>query len=427
MKSLWVSIFGFIVLVALGGGWWVYQDSQKVITLTVAAGPQGSDSHSLMQEISEVVARHSDTLRLEVQTSRNSSDNISLINRGSVDLATVQSNTPAYTGVNLVSDLFADYFMLIAREDRSRYRVQDVVGARVAIPEDGSSGSKSFWSVIDHYSIAPESFRTFSVPRAKGVEAFLRGKVDMIFLVNSLRDPFLLLNLMEEARLRKITIRFVPIQQAKAMALKRPYLKPEVIVKGAFDGGAPLPVRDIVTPSVHRLLVAGASVDEGAVHELTKVIFENRLDLLIRMSLSSAITNPQTTSGASLSIHPGAAKFYDRDKPSFLQENSESMAFVITIFAMVGSALLALRRNMQNKAKNRGDDYNETLLDISARARKTKSKKNLMEMKKELTAILETGVNALDTDQITEEGFQSFAFLWSTTRDEVSGRMSELS
>ncbi len=426
MKTIWVFIFGVILLLALGGGWSAYKDSQKVVTLTVAAGPQGSDSHTLLQEISEVVERHSTTLRLDVQTSRNSSDNISLINRGEVDLATVQSNTPAYTSVNLVTDLFPDYFMLITREDRSRYRVKDVVGARVAIPEEGSSGSMSFWSVIDHYSVAPLSFRTFSVSRSKGVDLFLSGKVDMIFMVNSLRDPFLLLNLMEEARLRKIVLRFIPIHQAEAMAFKRPYLEPKTIVKGTFDGGAPLPVRDIMTPTVHRLLVAGAAVDEDAVHELTKIIFNNRLDLLIRMSLSAAITNPQTTSGASLSIHPGAASFYDRDKPSFLQENSESMAFIITIFAMVGSALLALRRNLQARAKNRGDVYNETLLDISSRARKTKSTKALGQMKKELTVVLETAVHALDTDEITEEGFQSFAFLWSATRDEVVGRLGEL-
>ncbi|MEE9313860.1 MAG: TAXI family TRAP transporter solute-binding subunit [Rhizobiaceae bacterium] len=426
MRSVWFSIFGFILFLAAVGGWWVYQDSQKVYTLTVAAGPRGSDAHTLMKEIAEVAIRHSETVRLDVRASRNSSDNISMINNGTVDLATVQSNTPAYTTVNLVTDLFADYFMLIAREDKVLYRVQDLIAKRVAIPEDGSTGSMSFWSVIDHYSIPPESFRSVSVPRVKGVEAFLSGQVDAIFMVNSLRDPFLLLNLMEEARLRGIGLRFIPINQAKAMSLKRPYLEPRTIVKGAFDGGAPMPVRNIITPSVHRLLVAGVEVEEEAIHELVKVIFENRLDLLIRMSLSSAITNPQSDNGASLSVHPGAAQFYDRDKPSFLQENSESMAFVITIFAMVGSALLALRKNLKNSAKNRGDIYNVQLLDISNRARKNKKPKELVAMHDELTSILETVIHALDTDEVTEDSFQSFSFLWKSTQDLINKRLDHL-
>ncbi|MEE9375184.1 MAG: TAXI family TRAP transporter solute-binding subunit [Rhizobiaceae bacterium] len=427
MRKIWFSVFGLILLVAAIGGWRTYQDSKKMITLSVAAGPIGSDSYTLMREISEVAIRHSDTLRLEVRVSRNSSDNISMINKDQVDLATVQSNTPAYTSVNLVTDLFPDYFMLIARDKSKIYRVQDLVSRRVALPEDGSSGSKSFWSVIDHYRIPPESFRSISTPRSKGVEMFLSGQTDAIFLVNSLRDPFLLLNLMEEARLRGIGIKFISIDQAAAMALKRPYLQAKVILKGAFEGDGPLPARDIVTPSVQRLLVAGVNVEEAAIHELVKIIFENRLDLLIRMSLSSAITNPQSANGASLTIHPGAAQFYDRDKPSFLQENSESMAFVITIFAMVGSALLALRRNLQARAKNRGDVYNVTLLDISSRAQKTKKLSELKEMRIELRQILETGVRALDTDELTEESFQSFSFLWKSTNDVISERQSELS
>ena len=41
----------------------------------------------------------------------------------------------------------------------------------------------------------------------------------------------------------------------------------------------PMPKRDIFTPSVKRYLVAGSDVEEDAIHELVKVIFENRLDL----------------------------------------------------------------------------------------------------------------------------------------------------
>lgn len=423
MRLVWTTIFGLIFLLGATGSWWVYQDTNKTRTLTVAAGPRGSDSHSLMEEISEVLVRHTDTLRLKVLESRNSSDNISLVNNGRVDLATVQANTPAYTTVSLVADLFPDYFMLIARSDRNLKNVADLRGKKIAIPEDGSSGSMSFWSIIDHYSLPPESMSALSIPREKGVRSFLSGEVDGIFLANSLRDPFLLLNLMEEARLRGIGLDFIPIEQAEAMALKRPYLEARTIVKGAFDGGLPMPKKDIVTPSVHRLLVAGSDVDEDAVHDFVKAIFENKLDLLIRMSLSAAITNPTDANGASLPIHPGAARFYDRDKPSFLQENAEPMALIVTIFAMMISAFVGLRRSLKARAKNRGDDYNDKLLDIAKRARLSNNKKDLVGMNTELVEVLEIVVHALDTDKITEEGFQSFAFLWGSTRDTVNEQL----
>ncbi len=424
MRWIWGLIFAVILAIAAAGWWYVYERKVEVITLKVASGARDSDSYLLMSEVAEVLQRHSQTLRLDVQESRNSSENISAINLGYVDLATIQANTPAYTNVKLVADLFPDYFLLVARENGPIKNVLDMKGNRIAIPEDGSTGSMAFWSVVDHYSIAPEGIRTLSTPREKGAMALLTGKADAIFLLNSLRDPFLLLKLMEEARLRGIGLHFVSIEQAEAMSLKRPFLEARKVVRGAFDGGLPMPKRDIFTPSVKRYLVAGADVADESIHELVKIIFENRLDLLIRMSLTSAITNPQDANGASLPVHAGAARFYDRDKPSFLQENAEPMALVVTILAMLISASLGLRRTLQNRAKNRGDVYNDLVLNIRRRTHDTSKAVELSGMMTELDTILETAVQALDGDKITEEGFQSFAFLWQATKDTLQEKLS---
>ena len=425
MRLFWITIFGLIVLLGAAGLWWLQADASRLRTLTVAAGERGSDSYTLMKEVAEVLERHSTTLRLKVRESRNSSVSISMINKGQVDMASVQSNTPAYSTVNLVADLFPDYFLMITRQEMPLNRVMDLRQKRIAIPEDGSTGSLSFWSVIDHYRIAPRGFFSLSVTREKGVEAFLAGKVDAIFVVSSLRDPFLL-SFIEEAGLRGVRLKFIPIEQAEAMALKRPFLEPVKIVKGAFDGGKPLPAQDITTPSLNRLLVASSKADEDAIYELVKTVFENRLDLLIRMALSSAIEDPRTAGGATLPLHPGAQRFYDRDKPSFLQENAEPMALIVTMTALIFSALLGLRRSHQARAKNRGDVYNETLLDISQRARLSTEITELEAMKQELVELLERVVHALDTDQVTEDGFQSFAFLWSSARDTVNEQLKVL-
>ena len=102
------------------------------------------------------------------------------------------------------------------------------------------------------------------------------------------------------------------------------------------------------------------------------------------------------------------------------------MALMVTTLAMLISAFIGLRRSLQNRAKNRGDVYNELLLDILKRARKSTTDSELYDMKLELNEVLETAVQALDTDKITEEGFQSFAFLWQTTRDTVQERLNAL-
>lgn len=418
---------------AAAGVWWVFFAVPEIRTLSVAAGSRGSDSHVLIKEVAEVLTRHSSTLRLDVRTSRNSSSSVSRINRGDVDLATIQSNTPAYTNINLVADLFADHFLLITHEQNARlqqkdplYRISDIAGRRIAIPESGTIANLSFWSVIDHYKIPPEGFVSMALPDKKAIDAFLTGRADAIFLVRSLRDPTLL-NFIQEAGLRNIPLQFIAVEQAEAMTLKRPYLESARIVKGAFDGRLPLPKEDVITPSLHRLLVAGADVDEDLIYELVRVIFENRLDLLIRMALSSAIQDPRRAGVASLPLHPGAERFFDRDQPSFLQENAEPMALGVTVTAMILSALVALRRSLNARAKNTGDKYNDQLLAIAQRARVADSVAELDAMGEELVEMLEKVVHALDTDKITEEGFQSFSFIWASTKETVNEQVGRIS
>ena len=434
MRAFWILLFTVIFALAIAGGWWVYQDSQRITTLDVAAGQRGADSHTLMLEISQVLERHSSNLRLNILEGRDVDDGVTMIENGAAHLATVSANTPAYSNIQLVANLFSDYFLMITRVEpekpatddfASLQRVTDLPGHGIIIPEAGSNANYAFWSVVDHYKVPPESFRTYVLPREQAMERFISGGADAIFFMLSLRDPFLL-RFIEEAGLRNMKLKFMPIDQARAMRLKRPFMSEATIVKGAFDGRMPLPANDIAVPSVNRMLVAGKDVGVAAINELVRTVFANRLDLLIRMPLSSSISDPRKDETAVLSLHDGAQQYFDRNEPSFLQEHSESMAFVITILAMIGSAVLALRRNLMARAKNRADVYNVELLEIAARARQSEDVSSLRAMRDELGAVMEKVVQALDTDKVTDEGFQSFSTLWGSVRDTVNDRIQDL-
>ena len=425
MRLIYFAIFSLIVVVAGYGVWSIYGAPKEMTTLTVSAGPRGSDSYVLMEEISEVMERHSDTVRLRVFASQNSSISVSRLHNGVVDLATVEENTPAYADVRLVSRLYPDDFLFITRDTSPIFRIDQILGKRIAIPEDGSSRNQAFWSVIDHYRLPPRGFSTLPVNKKLAVEAFIRGEVDALFVVNSIRDPFLV-HFLEELRQRNIAIRFLPIDQAQAMALKRPFLKPIEIVRGAFDGSGPVPRVPVKTASIDRLLVARTNADPEAVAELVRVIFENRLDLLIRLPLSASIRGPDQNGTATLSYHVGAQSYYDRDKPHFLQENAEPIALGVTVFAMLLSALLALRRSLGAVAKNRADVYNIKLLEIAQDAASTDDIEQLGQLRAQMAEIFEKVVHALDKDQVTEESFRSFSFIYSIVTEQINTRQNEL-
>ena len=432
MRRIWLVVFPAILAFGAAGYWWLELREQGPTVLSVAAGERGSDAHKLMSELSEVLERRRSPVRLRVQASSSASRSIARLNARKVDLAVIEGNTPAYAGIQIVAELFRDHFLFVVRRrdgGRSRVRelrdVSELPGTRIGVPPPGSVGYSAFWAMVAHYRVPPESFRAIVLPRREAEMAFVRGRVDGLFVLSSLRDPFVL-SLVEEAGIRGIRFDFMEIEQAPAMALKRPYLKPASVVRGAFDGAIPLPARDIVVPSLDRVLVANGDVSEDAVAALVQSIDENRLDLLYRMPLSASIADPRMSGSATLALHPGAQRYFDRNEPSFLQENAEPLALIVTVLALLFSAALGLRRQIVNRAKNRADIYNEQLLDIAARSRATAHEDGLRALRAELGEVLETAVHALDRDQVTEDGFRSFSLLLSSVRETLNDRMEEL-
>lgn len=423
---LW-GLAGLLALLILGAGYYVWQTRQSAgpTILRVAAGLPGSDSFNLMGEVANVVSRHSTSLRLEIVPSRNASENIALISRGQVDVATVRDYTPAPEAVRMIANLFPDYFYIVARADSAVRRVEDLGDARVLVPSFGGDAYMAFWQVADHYDLYPEALNWRSHDFKAATKRLLDGDADVLFNISSLRDEGLL-NLVYLAGLRNVPLRFVPIDQAAAMRLKRPLLHAGTIVKGAVDGQVRLPTVDVPTVSTQRLLVAHADVPAALMEELTRILFEYRLDLVLRTPLAAEIAEPDRHSGFRIPLHEGAGWFFDRDKPGFLEQNAELLSFYIAAAAVVWSALLALRSQLNARRKNRADNFNQRLIAIANDVRGVREIEGLRAIKSQHESVLEDMVDALDNDRVTAEGFQSFSLLWESVGHMISDKMAGL-
>ena len=416
---------GLLILLMLAAFFYIYRDDGPV-TLTVGAGPYRSDSYEMMVEVADVISRHSEELVIEVVPTSDSSRNISLLNDRKVDLATIRSDTPVVNDVRMIANLFPDYFQILARSDRRIFQVTDLLGKRIAIPKFGTDEFRSFWIIGDHYDLPVDGVKWIPTEFEEATQMLLDGKVDAVFTVRSLRDR-LLLNLFEDAELKNLGLRFVALDQAESIAIKRPFLNVGKVPKGAFLGKAPTPRIDTATATVDRILVTRDDLDPDTIREMTRVMFEHRLDLIIRFALASAVKRPNQDEGLSVPLHEGAEQYFNRDQPSFLQENAEPIALMITIAAMFGSGLLALRSRFMSTQKNRMDSYNYALLDIAEKARGVDGVEQIKLLKNELFEILENVVRALDRDEVTEEGFQSFSLLWESVREMLTDRANEIS
>ena len=410
-------IAGLLIVVGALGYWYLNSQPDKTI-VKIGAGPRFSDSFDLMTEIADVVKRHAPDIEIEVLPTRDSSENISLLNSGKIDLATVRSDTPFAEKMRLIAVLFGDYFQIITRDDTLIRRVPQLRDKTIAVPRFGTDEFRSFWVISDHYNIPINSVKWRSMDFESASEQLLDGEVDGMFTVRSLRDRNLL-NLFEDADIKHVKLRLIPIDQAEAMTLKRPFLGAGTIPFGAFSGEKPVPQSDVQTTTVNRQLVTTVDLDPEIARRITEVIFEYRSDLAIRFALASAIRKPDITTGQGLPIHRGADQYFMRNEPSFLQENAEPLALIVTIIAMFVSALYALRASYISAQKNKMDTYNIDLLNLAARAENSVSLDEIEEIKRSLFSNLETVVMAFDRDAISNAGFQSYSRLWDSIRDVV--------
>lgn len=421
-KWNWGSLI-LILLLAAGSLFYIFLSSQNagLREVRVAAGPKSDDAYAVLVEIAEVVERHNPSIKLKLIETPDSSENVVMLQNGDADLAAIRSDSPSFITARLVAILYRDYYLLIARAETNIRSVTDLAGKRIAVPPDGTSGQRNFWTIADHYDVQVQSLRWKAVPDHEAIALMHNGTIDAMFVVGSSRDAGILKMVGDDQRAGHAPrFRFIPIDQASAMVLKRPFLSDGLLVKGAFFGNPPLPLRDIHTLSVLRYLIASNTADEDLVAEITSIIFEQRLDLVVRNPLAAQITPPELSDGPALPLHPGAARYFSRNEPSFLQENAEPIALGVTVLAMMFSGLIALRSRILANRKNRADHYNHDLLAIGRRARRADHFDQIEACRDDLSGVLERMVLDLDTDAVSEDGFQSFALTYRAVRDVIA-------
>ncbi len=343
---------------------------------------------------------------LDVFETNGSSQNVRLLEAGQVDLATMQADIRADDTVNAVASLYFDAYQLIVKESSDIQGFEDLEGYRVAIGPAGSGQSSAFVFTAEHYGLSSEQLTALPMSEDTANFAMIMGQVDAVFRV---RAPG---NLSIRELVRDHPMRLVPIQQSDALALRKPTLSSGVIPLGSYRGSPPLPDRDLPTAVLERLLVARADLDTNLVHTLTRTLFERRSDLIALNNLAGFIGAVDSEGRISTPLHPGARRYYDREKPDFWQQNTRLLASLLYVVAILTSAALALRSHFTRRRKVRISKYTMQLMEVAKQARNTESVQTLYELKDGLIHMLHQVVQDLDKDRVSQEEFEHFSFTW---------------
>jgi TRAP transporter TAXI family solute receptor len=416
-RLLIVALLWFAVAIAA----WRFVDTRGAERLVIAAGARDGEAFLLAEATARVARAVLPDLEIEVLETAGSSENMRLVEAGRVDLATVQADTEVLPHVALVAPLYPDSFQLLVREDSTIRSVSDLAGHRIAVPPEGGGQFRSFWFLAAHYGLDPSSVTALPMSASAANFAMLEGAVDAAFRVRAPGNASVL------ELIASAPVRLVPIHQGAALALKDPAVGPGTIPAGSYRGHPPLPVRDLETVTVSRLLVARLGLDEELVRQLTSLLFEQRTALVAITPLAGFVTTPDRLATTSMPVHPGAERYYDREKPTFWERNARATAPLLSILALLVSAVLALRARFQRAQKDRADRYNLELMRISEDARRSHEASELFGLRDELHQILRKVLEDLEQDRVTREEFDFFSFTWqaadTVVRDELARRV----
>jgi uncharacterized protein len=392
----------------------------RVQTLAVAAGSPSGESYIIAAALKTVVERHCPKVKLNVIATGGTVESLRLLEEGKANLAAAQADVMPGPSAQIVAVLYDDIFQLLVHQSSKVGRFADLRDKRIALSQSGGQ-FQTFLRVADHFGLRQSDFQFVGLDEAASEEAFLKGSADAIFRVRALGNPTIQ-RLVETGK-----VHFIQIDHAAAMRIKQPAFQPAVIPQGAYLGNPPVPLGDLPTVAVHRTLMARSSADRDVVRTITSVLLERRQEIMAEIPASmtevrlllAGVRKPEAQAGLGPAVHPGAASFYDKDKPSFILAHADYVGLIVTISLVIGSWVWELRNWMQMRQKSKADEHSRQILALMAACQQTKSAERIDQIRNEMLEVLTLAFKDLDADRISEESFHSFRAILQIALDVV--------
>lgn len=419
-RETWAMVVFLCAVIATGTYAYVNINSKRTVNLRLGADQLNSEPYEMASAISHVVGRHYPGIKISVVGTGGSSENMALLAKERIDLALVQADVISRENVSLLAVLYSDLFQLLVRDDSGINKLKDLEGSKIALPPVTSGQYRAFWFLANHYGLAPERIIAIPMNTRAADDAVVNGQVDAVFRVRGPRNASI------RVLLGRAKLRFIPIEQGDALHLRRPAFVTSVLPKGAYRGDPPVPPADLPTVSVDRMLVARNDLPVHVVRAITRVLFENRRDLALRTPLAALIRQPDIEQGTMLPLHEGALSYFDREKPSVLEEKAEFLALILSAIVVFSSLIIATFRRINEGKQGRIEDYAGELLTLEKAAKEAVTIPDLDVHKARLTEILAEAVDDMRERKINAEGLQLFSFVWESVNYTINDHEEQL-
>ena len=284
--------------------------------------------------------------------------------------------------------------------------------------------------LFEHYGLDEGEFEPVFTGTSDAFEKLLAGEVDAVCVVAGVRAEAIRRTMAGgKVRLMGIGKPGQAGSEVEGLRLHYPNLTPYVIPINTYpsdDQEAGRPLKPVQTLAVPSLLVCRADLPDRVVNQVTRSIFENRAQLIQQHPAAGRIRAPSVDELFSYPLHPGADDYYRRHEPSFVVQYAEVIALLISIAFAIWGVMMAVRRWMLVKEKDRIDEYYVHIDEILTKLQDGSelSLEELQALENDLAGLRHKAVQLLVAEKLqANESFSIFQTLLASSQAAVRRRI----
>jgi TRAP-type uncharacterized transport system substrate-binding protein len=319
LRDLMVASAPTIVLVAIACvAAYFLVDPEPPHRVVLATGQDNSAYEEFGRKYAAVLAR--DGIRVELQPSLGSADNLQRLIDGKVDIAFVQSGSAAQAeggprGLVSLGSLFTEPVWLFLRDrgpgpgrKNDIHSLTQLRGLRINLGPEGTGVPSLFRRLLAVNGVEPGELSITALENTPATMALLDGRIDGLVFSSAPEAPLI------QMLLQTPGIHLFDFRQAEAYARRLPFLSHVVLPRGIVDLGRDIPAQDFQLIAPTATLVARADLHPALVDLFVKAATEIHGGAGW-FQQQGQFPSPRYTE---IPVAREAAKYY-RDGPPFLQ------------------------------------------------------------------------------------------------------------
>jgi uncharacterized protein len=266
--------------------------------------------------LAKVISSNLDGYKATAETTSASVDNLILIKDGGSDIAFTLADTAldAVEGreafkekvpMRVLAQIYDNYTQVVAKAGSGIKTIEDLKGKRVSVGAPNSGTEIIADRVLEAAGMDPKGdIKRQGLGVEESVQAMKDGSIDAFFWSGGLPTGAIT----DLVTSQKITLLDTTVYTDKLVQEFGDVYRNDTIPKGTYKGVG----KDVPTIAVPNYLVVSEQMDDKLAHDLTKLLFERKQDLV---AVHPEAKNLDPKKGAEviapIELHPGAKRYFD--------------------------------------------------------------------------------------------------------------------